>query len=133
MSTTASDPFVSLRNAEYIVLTTYRKDGRAVPTTVWFAAEGTILYVSANARSGKVKRLRQNPQVTVSKSDRVGNTEGPVVEAVGDVLSPDNPQNQAALNALMCKYGETFERVRAEHAMLGEIGTDVFITIAPGD
>ncbi len=45
---------------KYILLTTFRKDGRAVPTPVWAVRDGEALAVWTRADSGKVKRIRHN-------------------------------------------------------------------------
>ncbi|GAA2256737.1 PPOX class F420-dependent oxidoreductase [Streptomyces amakusaensis] len=55
--------------ARYISLTTFRKDGTGVATPVWFVQEGGKLHVWTNRDSWKVKRLRNDPRVTVTVCD----------------------------------------------------------------
>jgi uncharacterized protein len=41
-----------------VSITTFRRDGRAVPTPVWFAVDGGELLTLTPPDSGKVKRIR---------------------------------------------------------------------------
>lgn len=47
----------------YLSITSYKRDGRGVATPVWFACRDGKLLVETDAASGKVKRVRRNPQV----------------------------------------------------------------------
>ncbi|MCS7324271.1 MAG: PPOX class F420-dependent oxidoreductase [Anaerolineae bacterium] len=71
----------ALRSETYINLQTFRRNGQGVPTPVWFVEEGGVLYVRTLARSGKVKRVRNNPRVRVAACDARGNLKGEWVEA----------------------------------------------------
>lgn len=51
---------------KYLSITSYRHDGSGVATPVWFVAEGGRLLVMTGRDSGKVKRIRRNPYVTVA-------------------------------------------------------------------
>ena len=66
-----------LRNQKYISLTTYRKTGVPVRTPVWFAEENGKLYIFTNPTSGKVKRMRNNPAVSVAPCTIRGRVTGP--------------------------------------------------------
>ena len=50
----------------YISLATFRKSGAPVYTPVWFGEEDGHLYVMTNSKSGKMKRLRNNPDVKMA-------------------------------------------------------------------
>jgi uncharacterized protein len=65
-----------LRNQSYISLATFRKNGVAIHTPVWFADENDKLYVMTRADSGKVKRIRANPVVKVAPSTVRGKITG---------------------------------------------------------
>jgi uncharacterized protein len=97
------DPFGALDGHRYMVLTTFRKSGVAVPTTVWFARQGDRLFVFTAANSGKVKRLRNGPRATVAPSDFKGRRKGPEIGAVGRVL--DEAEADVAERAIAAKYG----------------------------
>ena len=53
---------------KYMSLTTYRRDGTAVSTAVWFAEEDGRLFVVTPADSYKARRLRRNPAAMVAPS-----------------------------------------------------------------
>ena len=67
--------------ARYLSLTTFRRDGRAVATAVWFVPDGDRLLVLTGATSGKVKRLRNDARVLVAPSDMRGRPNAGAVEA----------------------------------------------------
>lgn len=64
---------------KYVLLTTFRKDGRAVPTPVWAVQDGDALAVWTVSDSGKVKRIRRDGKVTVAPCDVRGNPHGEAV------------------------------------------------------
>ena len=98
-----SDAFAGLHGYQYMNLTTFRKSGEGVPTPVWFAEEDGKLYVLTGKNLGKVKRLRNNPQVQVAPCNIRGKPLGPVVEARGRILPPEDfVKAKIALNS---KYG----------------------------
>jgi PPOX class probable F420-dependent enzyme len=66
---------------KYILLTTFRKDGRAVPTPVWAVRDGDALWVWSAADAGKVKRIRRSGDVTVAPCDVRGRPHGEAVAA----------------------------------------------------
>jgi PPOX class probable F420-dependent enzyme len=72
---------------KYILLTTFRRDGRAVATPVWVVPDGTGMAIWSVKDSGKVKRIRNSGRVTVAPCDIKGNPKGEPVEAqarIGD-------------------------------------------------
>jgi PPOX class probable F420-dependent enzyme len=99
-------PFAALRGRQFITLTTYRKTGVPVATTVWFAEIGDRLYVTTEKSSGKIKRLRHTPRVQVTPCAPWGAPRGPVVWATARVLPPT--EHAHALAALRRKYGWFF-------------------------
>ena len=74
---------------KYILLTTFRKAGTAVPTPVWFAEDNEKLYVKTRADSGKTKRVRNNPQVRVAPCTIRGKVTGPEFSASARILPPE--------------------------------------------
>ena len=73
----------------YLNLESYRKNGKAVRTPLWFAEEGGVLYIYSTADSGKVKRILNHPQVRIVPSDIKGNPLGEWVEARAEFLDAD--------------------------------------------
>jgi PPOX class probable F420-dependent enzyme len=50
-----------ISRGKYVSVTTYRRDGRAVPTPVGALAHEGVLYALTAPDSGKVKRIRTTP------------------------------------------------------------------------
>ncbi|MBH0779860.1 PPOX class F420-dependent oxidoreductase [Nocardia bovistercoris] len=82
----------ALGDANYVFLTTFRKDGTPVGTPLWAVADGDKLYVWTVTDSWKVKRLRRNPAVTVQPCDVRGKTSGEVVDGTGVILDADGTE-----------------------------------------
>jgi uncharacterized protein len=96
-----------LAASTYLSLTTYRKDGTAVPTPVWASTDGTRLYVWTQSDAGKVKRVRNRGHVQVAPCDARGSLQGAPVDASARVL--DAPEDLARVESLhKAKYGLQF-------------------------
>jgi PPOX class probable F420-dependent enzyme len=93
---------VRLARERNVSLTTYRRDGRAVSTPVWFALDGARIIVWTDGASGKVKRLRENGRAGVAPSDARGRTKTAPVDAKGRVL-PES-ENARSRQLLTTKY-----------------------------
>jgi PPOX class probable F420-dependent enzyme len=85
--------------ANYVLLTTYRKDGTPVATPVWAAARDNKLYVWTEANSWKVKRLGRNTAVTMQKCDVRGGTQpdAQVVAGTARLLNADETEQVRSL------------------------------------
>jgi uncharacterized protein len=57
---------------KYLSITSFKRDGTGVATPVWFVQEDGRLLVHTDANSGKVKRIRRNPHVTVAPCTATG-------------------------------------------------------------
>jgi uncharacterized protein len=95
--------FADVANAQYVLLTTFTKDGRPKPTPIWAAHDGDRLVVITQAKSWKVKRIRNTPRVTLAACDMRGNPKGEAIEATAAVL--DNSQTGAVYDAIGREYG----------------------------
>jgi PPOX class probable F420-dependent enzyme len=71
---------------KYVSLTSFKRDGEGVATPVWFVQEGGSLFVGTDADSGKVKRIRGNPSVTVTECSASGRLRGEPVPARAELL-----------------------------------------------
>lgn len=92
--------------AKYLLLTTYRKDGSAVPTPVWVARDGDTLVVWTVAKTAKVRRLRRDPRVELAECTFKGAPLSPGVAGTGRVL--DDPAAADRVRKLIKKkYGVT--------------------------
>ncbi len=101
-----SPAWSALGAEKYVSLTTFRRDGTPVATPVWVVADGDRLLVTTTASTGKVKRLRHTPRVTLRPCDMRGRVRdgAPEVEATATV--EDDPALLDRLNAaIVGKYG----------------------------
>lgn len=73
-----ADPFVAFSGQKYLSLESYRRDGQAVRTPLWFAAAPgeSALYVYTLASSGKAKRLRRLAEAKIAPCDLRGGITG---------------------------------------------------------
>jgi len=87
-----------IQSQKYISLSTFRKNGTAVPTPVWFGERDGKLYVMTRNDSGKLKRIRNNPQVRIAPSTMRGRVTGPEFPATARILPPESwPQAREAV------------------------------------
>jgi PPOX class probable F420-dependent enzyme len=61
-----------LTSEKYVRLTTFKRDGTAVPTPVWIAPDGNDLLVLTSTSTGKIKRIRHTERVLVAACDARG-------------------------------------------------------------
>jgi PPOX class probable F420-dependent enzyme len=99
----SNEKLAGFAGQKYLNLATYRKNGTAVYTPLWFAEEGDQLYVYSLANAGKVKRIRNNPRVKIAPCDVRGNVKGEWVEAEARIL--DQAAAQHGHKLLTKKYG----------------------------
>jgi PPOX class probable F420-dependent enzyme len=88
----------------YVNLSTFRRTGKEVWTPVWIAPDGARLVVYTNARSGKVKRIRNGGRVRLAPCDVRGGLRGDWVDGQARMLD-DPAERDAALDAVVRKYG----------------------------
>jgi uncharacterized protein len=93
----------SLGQAQYARVTTYRRDGRAVPTPLWVVRDGDAVAVWTPRDSGKVKRVRRRGAVLVGPCDFRGNLLGDEVPATAVILDAEGTARVRGL--LGRKYG----------------------------
>lgn len=103
VQTNAPVAFPTLQGHKYANLTTYRKNGAAVVTPVWFAEEDGKVYVMTLESAGKTKRIRNNPRVQLAPCTARGKPLGPPVDAVARILT--SAEEAVAKQALDRKYG----------------------------
>ncbi|MEU4341082.1 PPOX class F420-dependent oxidoreductase [Nocardia sp. NPDC023852] len=87
-----TNSLAAVAEADYVLLTTFRKDGSPVGTAVWAVAENGKLYIWTVTDSWKVKRLRRNPAVTLQPCTASGKPHGEVVEGTGRILEADGTE-----------------------------------------
>jgi PPOX class probable F420-dependent enzyme len=80
------DDLARLATAKYMLLTTFRKNGTAVPTPVWVARDGDELVLTTTPNAGKVKRIRRDGAVRVAPCTMRGKPTGAEVPAHARLL-----------------------------------------------
>jgi uncharacterized protein len=84
-------------HGKYLSMTSYKRDGTAVATPVWFVREGERLLVQTDLSSGKVKRIRANPEVSVARCNGIGHLRGDQVKGRAEVLDASETAHIEAL------------------------------------
>jgi PPOX class probable F420-dependent enzyme len=95
--------FADIAKADYILLTTFTKDGRPKPTPIWAARDGDRLLVITQENSWKVKRIRNTPRVTLAVCDLRGRPKSEAIEATATILGKSH--NGAVYDAIGKRYG----------------------------
>lgn len=95
--------FADLAKTQYILLTTFTKDGKPKPTPIWAAADADRLLVITQEKSWKVKRIRNTPRVTLATCTMNGRPTSEAVEGTAAVL--DKSQTPAVYDAIGKRYG----------------------------
>ena len=122
------DALAQFLGKQYISLETYKQSGQAVPTPVWFCIDRGLLYVNAPQHTGKVKRLRNNPEIRLAICTSTGKIKGPW--AHGRAHFVDGPEAANADRMLKRKYGvqrlliDLIGKLRGWHSVMLAIEVD---------
>ena len=93
-----------LEDARYFNLATFRKNGVAVESPVWFAPSGATFYLFSAGDAGKVKRLRASNRARVAPCDGRGRVLGDWQAATGRLVTSRDEVERAYV-ALRKRYG----------------------------
>jgi len=121
--------FDDVTRAQYVLLTTFTKDGRPKPTPIWIARDGDRALVITEKKSWKVKRIRNTPRVTLAVCDMRGNVKGESVEAVASVL--DDAHTDDVYRAITKRYGIVGRVFTLFSKLRGGAGRTVGLEIRP--
>ena len=87
-SATPMDPTLAARfPGRYLSVTSFKRDGTAVATPVWFVSDGRRLFALTDLHSPKVWRMRHNPRVLVAPCRVNGNLRSEPVPAHAEILT----------------------------------------------
>ena len=95
--------FDDVSKAQYVLLTTFTKDGRPKPTPIWIARDGDRALVMTEKNSWKVRRIRNTSRVNLAVCNRRGKVLSEPVEAVATVL--DDSHTAEVHRAITKRYG----------------------------
>ena len=107
---TQAPPFAPLLKEHYVSLTTFRKNGAAVATPVWFVESKGTIYIGTDATAGKVKRIRNSGRVTLAPCTAKGKVLGSHVEGQASIVS-DQEEIVRVQAALARKYDMQFRLI----------------------
>jgi PPOX class probable F420-dependent enzyme len=118
---------MTLGDEKYVAVTTFRKSGVGVSTPTWIVPldAGRVGFWTSSA-SGKYKRLRSNPTVTVQPSDARGRVKASSTPVEGTaVLTQSGPDFDAIRREVRAKYGVMVHITKFLNA-LGHLGKGSF-------
>ena len=117
--TTRAPTGVARISGKYLSITSYRKDGTAVATPVWFVTEGERLLAMTAVGSGKVKRIRRDPSVTVAACSARGRLRGTPIAARAELLPSTELEHVKGLMGRKYRFDLLFIRpIRAIQSMI---------------
>ena len=99
----SSDNLAVFLREKYLNLETYRTDGQAVHTPVWFVIDNGIIYVITPSTTGKVKRLNHNKNVRIVPSDLKGTPKGNWITTTA--YFANESESRQAIQLRKKKYG----------------------------
>ena len=121
--TVEADPRERFRDAKFVLLTSYKRDGTGVPTQMWCVYDGGRLYVRTASTSYKVKRLARNPTVEVAPCDLRGDPTTDSFQARAERQPANEATRVAKLFARKYPMGYyTGICLKLLHAALAKIG-----------
>ncbi|MFD2080849.1 hypothetical protein SAMN05421678_109225 [Actinopolymorpha cephalotaxi] len=122
-----------LDDEPFVSLTTFRRSGEPVATTVWIVRDGDALYVTTGETTGKVRRLRRDPRVTMRPCTRMGRVaeDAPSVPAVAEVVT-DPEVTGRVMSAFRTKYRTQFRLAMALERFRKKGGGRVLLRITSG-
>jgi PPOX class probable F420-dependent enzyme len=104
----------ALHGHHHVLLVTWRRDGRAVPTPVWFAVSGEEIVLRSGADDGKVKRIRRDGRAAIAPCTGRGRPQGAPMLGTARLLSSaeEEQQAEAALRAAIGVPRRVYEAAR---------------------
>ena len=127
--------FRAIEAGKYLSLETYRKNGKPVPTAVWFAAAPGLavprFYVFTTASSGKSKRIRNNGAARIAPCDARGKVTGPPVEAWAEFVAGEEAAR--AMRLLGRKYWPWKQVLDGWAGLFGRTGERVVLAVRPAE
>jgi PPOX class probable F420-dependent enzyme len=104
---TGSNAEQTISQEKYVSVATFRKTGAAVATATWIVPlDGGRVGLLTSSASGKAKRLRNNPSVTLQPSDVRGRIKAGTTPVTGTVeLVTSGPDFEAITSRFKAEYG----------------------------
>lgn len=126
-----TDLWAPFREKRYINLTTFRKNGKAVSTPVWFVLLDDRMYVWTGRNTGKVKRVRANGRAQIAPSDARGRPLGPSIPVRARIVA-DPDLHRRVERAFLARYGCQYRLIGLLYRVRGsKVGEPVVIELTP--
>ena len=93
----------NLQSQKYISLETYKKNNQPIRTPVWFVIQNVLIYVITRIKTGKVKRIKNNPHVKLAPCTFKGKPTGEWIE--GNTSKVSGQESEKAIKLRKKKYG----------------------------
>jgi PPOX class probable F420-dependent enzyme len=127
---------MGIEDSKYVSTATYRKSGQAVSSPTWIVGlDGGKVGFWTSSQSGKVRRLRANPRISLQASDARGRTKPGAAQLEGTAeLVTSGPEFEQIQARIRAKHGFV---VRLTHFMntVGHRGKwpygDVGVVVTP--
>ena len=113
---------MALSDEQYILLTTYRRDGTPVATPTWVVGlpDGTLGFWTSSG-SGKAKRLAHTGRVTVQACDARGRTRSGTMPVDAHARVVRGPEHAAVTRLVREKYGAMTAVTKLLNTVLGTV------------
>ncbi len=111
-----------LESQKYISLETYKKNNQPVKTHDWFVINNDLIHVITREGTGKVKRIKNNPQVKLAPCTFGGKPIGEWVS--GNASKVSGEESDKVIKLRKKKYG--FRATIAQFASRGKGDLVVF-------
>ena len=115
-------------DANYLSISTQKRDGTWVDTPVWFAYENGEFYLFSEGKAGKVKRIRNFSGVKICPCTMLGKLTGEWQNAQAVLLSDASEISQAH-TALLKKYGWQMRMLDLGATIAGKKAKRAFIKV----
>jgi uncharacterized protein len=125
VSTAPSGSIQSLERKRLCAVATYKRDGSAVVTPVWFGLSGDHIYFRAEKVSGKAKRLARNGRVLVAPCTQRGRPLGPPFSGEARILEGSDAQH--AEKVIQANFG----RGRSVYESWFTLPDGVYVEVVP--
>jgi PPOX class probable F420-dependent enzyme len=104
----------------FVALTTFKRTGEPIATTVWIARDAGDLIVLTPAQSWKVKRIRHDPRVRLAPCSRSGKVTPGTEPAEGTATVETDPATVDRLHRVVkAEYGLEYKIVMAMERLFG--------------
>jgi PPOX class probable F420-dependent enzyme len=112
----------------YLSLATYKKDGSAVETPMWFVELDGRIYLFTDGTSFKVKRLRRDERARIASCSMNGRVSGAWLDRKGRIVE-DPVIEERVYDALTKKYGWQMRLLDLVSTIGGRIGRRAVIEL----